>query len=87
MKLTYKLVLISLLLTSCGEKFNVEYQICDIQNKNCEIFVKFKSLDMCERYKKFSESYCDEVTVPGKIICDITKKYEERLTSKCKEIN
>ena len=87
MKNIYGSLLFCLSLTSCGEGFNVEYQICDIQNKNCETFVRFKSLDMCERYKTFSESYCDKVSVPGKMICDTTKKYDERLTSKCKETN
>lgn len=85
MKKLFGLILVSLLLTSCGDGFNVEYQICDIQYKNCQTFVKFKTLDSCERYKIYSESYCDSVTTPGKMICDTSKKYDERFTSVCRE--
>lgn len=75
------------LLISCSQEFNVEYQICDVNMKNCKTFVLFQSLDQCERYKTFDISYCDKVTVPGKMICDTSKKYEERLTSFCKVKN
>lgn len=78
---------IILFLISCSQEFNVEYQICDVNMKNCKTFVQFKSLDQCERYKTFDISYCDKVTVPGKMICDTSKKYEERLTSFCKVKN
>ena len=85
MKKNFSLILISLLLTSCSDGFNVEFQICDIQYKNCQTHVKFKTLDSCERYKIYSQSYCDSISTPGKMICDTSKRYEERLTSICKE--
>lgn len=78
---------IILFLISCSQEFNVEYQICDVNMKNCNTSVIFKSLEQCERYKTFDISYCDKVTVPGKMICDTSKKYEERLTSFCKVKN
>ena len=79
--------LCSIFLISCGNEFNVEYQICDNNYKNCKTSVKFSSMEKCEDYKIFQISYCDHLTTPGKMICDTTKKYEERLTSFCKISN
>jgi hypothetical protein len=81
----YLYLLIIPLLISCSEKFNVEYQYCDLSYKNCKPIGKFDSMSTCERVRELDSSYCDKVTTPGKIICDTTFKSTMSL-SICKEI-
>ena len=61
-------------LVGCGEQFDVKYLVCDIDAKNCITVAKFKELDSCERVKFRHEAYCDQVSVPGKMVCDIQRK-------------
>lgn len=72
-------------LFSCSQEFHVEYQICDISNKNCKTIGKFDSVSTCERIREIDSFYCDKVSVPGKIICDTTSKSKISI-SMCKEV-
>lgn len=84
MKKIYGLLVISLSLVSCTDGFNVEYQYCDLQYKNCKPIGKFDSMSTCERVRELDGSFCDKVSVPGKITCDTTKK-STLTTSICEE--
>jgi hypothetical protein len=68
------LSIFAIILGGCGEQFDVKYLSCDIQGKNCLTVAKFKSLDECERIKFRDSAYCDQVSVPGKMICDTQRK-------------
>ena len=72
------------ILISCSQDFNVEYQYCDLSYKNCKPIGKFDSMSTCERVRELDSSYCDKVSVPGKIICDTTFK-SKMTTTICKE--
>jgi hypothetical protein len=79
MKNTLLILLSIFLVSSCGNSSNedgflIKYQVCDISSNNCKTMVKFKSLEDCGRYMKFDTSYCDETSVPGKIICDLSNR-------------
>jgi PBP1b-binding outer membrane lipoprotein LpoB len=74
MKKIYSLLLMTLILAGCSEQFDVKYLHCDIQGEKCITVAKFKSLDVCERVKFKDSAYCDQVTVPGKMICDTHRK-------------
>jgi hypothetical protein len=84
MKRLYILLFFPILI-SCSEKFNVEYQYCDLSYKNCKPIGKFDSISTCERVRELDSSYCDKVSTPGKIICDTTFK-SKMTTSMCKEV-
>ena len=84
MKRLYILLFFPILI-SCYEKFNVEYQYCDLSYKNCKPIGKFDSISTCERVRELDSSYCDKVSTPGKIICDTTFK-SKMTTSMCKEV-
>ena len=71
-----------IILGGCGEQFDIKYLSCDIQGKNCKAIAKFKTLDDCERIKFRDSSYCDQVSLPGKMICD-TKQKSTTSTSLC----
>ncbi len=73
------------ILISCDKNFNVEYQYCDLSYKNCKPIGKFDSMSTCERVRELDSSYCDKVSVPGKIICDTTFKSTVSV-SICKEV-
>lgn len=79
MKNKLLIVLLSSLVMSCGnsssdDSFPIKYQVCDISSNNCKTVVKFKTLEDCGRYMKFDTSYCDEKSIPGKIICDLSDR-------------
>ena len=81
----YLYLLLIPLLISCSQEFNIEYQYCDISYKNCKPIGKFDSMSTCERIRELDSSYCDKVSVPGKITCDTTFK-SKMFTSICKEV-
>jgi len=88
MKNILLIILSTFLISSCGNSSNedgflVKYQLCDISSENCKTLVKFKSLDDCGRYLKFETSYCDEVSTPGKLICDLSER-SKLTTSYCR---
>ncbi len=80
----YLLVVFTVLSTAVGagdgtqntasEPTPVRYLICDAVGNKCFVVARFKDLETCEGFKAKDAAYCDSVSVPGKIICDTTKK-------------
>lgn len=50
----------------------VRYVICASSAGDCHVFARFDDIDSCERHKELSAAYCDRVTTPGRVICDIS---------------
>lgn len=79
-------ILLVLLLSGCGEKFDVKYLACTIDGKKCITIAKFESLETCERVRYLDSAYCDTKSDKNKITCDVrdskistsfcTKQYE-----------
>lgn len=52
-----------------GEQFNVEYKVCDISYKDCQVIAKFKDRYDCEITKEKWGWRCDSVSNPALITC------------------
>ena len=69
----------ALLVTACSETGGtgavaatgdtaVRYVLCSAGESNCFVAARFKTLDSCEYYKKWSAMLCDSST-PGRMEC------------------
>lgn len=52
----------------------VTYEICELNYKNCKPFAMFDDFDSCQDHLEISNSGCNRVSDPTKIICDKTVK-------------
>jgi len=68
----YSIIILNFFILGCIET-PVKFYNCNSQYKNCILSARFDDLESCEWHKVFFEAYCDYISVPGKIICDITK--------------
>lgn len=58
-------------LTSCSpDPTPFKFEMCDIQEKHCSIKAEFNNFESCDKYRRFSNSLCDWVTTPGRVICE-----------------
>jgi len=47
----------------------VRFVYCYIRNDRCEVWARFRNMYECERHWQIFNSYCDRVSIPGKINC------------------
>ena len=52
----------------------VRYVICAYGGSGCSVYARFKNLSDCESARQFFDGYCDRVSTPGKIICDVSQR-------------
>jgi hypothetical protein len=60
-----------LLLSGCGDKFDVKYLACGIDGKQCVTVAKFESLETCERLRYLNSAYCNTKSDKNKITCEV----------------
>jgi hypothetical protein len=63
------LVVFSILLLGCNTDTPIKYETCDFDGSNCKVFARFDDFESCQKHRTISNSLCDRVSEPGKIIC------------------
>jgi hypothetical protein len=61
----------------------VRFVNCDAAGSDCFVTARFADLDGCERYKTFSDAYCDSMSTPGRILCDNTRSHLSTAKAYC----
>ena len=60
-----------LLLSGCGDRFDIKYLACSVDGKKCITIAKFESLETCEQVRYLHSAYCDTKSDKNKITCEV----------------
>ncbi len=47
----------------------IRFVICNSSSTGCFVSARFKSFEGCENYKRWAGMRCDNVSIPGEMVC------------------
>lgn len=77
------IVTLAVITTGCWRLNWTRYELCNFDYRECETIATFEKYDNCLMFDKYFFAYCNLVSRPGQVTCDVSRRDESTQRGRC----